>query len=144
MDLKIDEWLHITATKFIMKGATFSPWSCSCISHCNVLKTFSNYHTHYDEKCHTGLNTNFQWICTNNKCINKTFFILCNKEWLERRKEEMFYLMTHSMHYITVISASGIMIKNHIENETGHPLPRLCGLLFSNDNMGSFICTYTG
>ena len=44
----------------------------------------------------------------------------------ERKKEgrkEMFYLMTHSTHFIYGYMASDIMVKDHSDSEKGNPLP---------------------
>ena len=51
----------------------------------------------------------------------------------------MFYLMTHSTHFIYGYMASD-MVKDHSDSERGNPLPPH-GLLFSIDSKGSFICT---
>ena len=47
----------------------------------------------------------------------------------------MFYLTTHSTHFIY-----GYMASDHSDSERGNPLPPH-GLLFSIDSKGSFICT---
>ena len=52
--------------------------------------------------------------------------------------KEMFYLTTHSAHFIYGYMSSG-MVKDHSDNERGNPLPPH-GLLFSIDSKGSFIC----
>ena len=53
----------------------------------------------------------------------------------------MFYLMTHSAHFIYGYMASDIiMVKDHSDSERGNLLPAH-GLLFSIDSKGSFICT---
>ena len=51
----------------------------------------------------------------------------------------MFYLTTHSTHFIYDYMASD-MVKDHSESERGNPLPPH-GLLFSINSKGSFICT---
>ena len=51
----------------------------------------------------------------------------------------MFYLTTHSTHFIYGYMASD-MVKDHSDSERGNPLPPH-GLLFSIDSKGSFICT---
>ena len=54
-------------------------------------------------------------------------------------KKEMFYLTTHSTHFIYGYMASDI-VKYHTGNERGNPLlPH--GLLFPINSKGSFICT---
>ena len=52
--------------------------------------------------------------------------------WIEGKGKEMFYLTTHSTHFIYGYMAS--------DSERGNPLPPH-GLLFSIDSKGSFICT---
>ena len=51
----------------------------------------------------------------------------------------MFYLITHSTHFIYGYITSG-MVKDHSDSERGNILP-LNGLLFPNSSKGSFICT---
>ena len=51
----------------------------------------------------------------------------------------MFYLTTHSTHFIYGYMASDIMVKDHSDSEKGNPLPPLRLLLLINSN-GSFIC----
>ena len=53
--------------------------------------------------------------------------------------KEMFYLMTHSTHFIYGYMASDIMVKDHSDNEIGNQLPPH-GLLFPINSKGSFIC----
>ena len=51
---------------------------------------------------------------------------------------EMFYLTTHSTHFILRLYGVGhIMVKDHCESERGNPLQPL----FSISNKGSVICT---
>ena len=58
---------------------------------------------------------------------------------LERK--EMFYLTTHSTHFIYGYMASDIiMVKNHSHSERENPLPPH-GLLFPISSKDSFICT---
>ena len=57
---------------------------------------------------------------------------------MEGRKE-MFYLTTHSTHFIYGYVASDIMVKDHSDSERGNPLPPH-GLLFPISKKGSFIC----
>ena len=52
-------------------------------------------------------------------------------------RKEMFYLTTHSTHFIYGYMAS--VVKNHSDNERGNPLPPH-GLLFPISSKGSFIC----
>ena len=51
----------------------------------------------------------------------------------------MFYLTTHSTHFIYGYMASDI-VKNHSDSEKGNPLPPH-RLLLSISSKGSFICT---
>ena len=60
---------------------------------------------------------------------------------LEGRKE-MFYLTTHSTHFILRLYGVGHMVKDHSDSERGNPLPPH-GLLFPINSKGSFICTIT-
>ena len=55
------------------------------------------------------------------------------------RKEEMFYLTTHSTHFIYGYMVSD-MVKDHSDSERGNPVPPH-GLLFPINSKGSFICT---
>ena len=50
-------------------------------------------------------------------------------------REKMFYLTTHSTHFIY-----GYMVKDHSDSEKGNPLPPH-RLLLSINSKGSFICT---
>ena len=50
-------------------------------------------------------------------------------------RKEMFYLTTHSTHFIYVRH----MVKDHSDSERGNPLPPH-GLLFPISSKGSFIC----
>ena len=60
-------------------------------------------------------------------------------EYQERRKE-MFYLTTHSTHFILRLYGVGHMVKDHSDSERGNPLlPH--GLLFPINSKGSFIYT---
>ena len=51
----------------------------------------------------------------------------------------MFYLTTHSTHFIYGYMASD-MVKDHSDSEKGNPLPPHM-LLFPINSKGSFICT---
>ena len=51
----------------------------------------------------------------------------------------MFYLMTHSTHFIYGYMASD-MVKDNSDSEKGNPLPPH-RLLFPINSKGSFICT---
>ena len=55
------------------------------------------------------------------------------------REREMFYLTTHSTHFIYGYMASD-MVKDHSDSEKGNPLPPH-RLLLSISSKGSFICT---
>ena len=60
------------------------------------------------------------------------------REW--EREREMFYLTTHSTHFIYGYMASRHMVKDHSDSEKGNPLlPHR--LLLSINSKGSFICT---
>ena len=52
----------------------------------------------------------------------------------------MFYLMTHSTHFILRLYGVGHMVKDHSDSERGNPLPPY-RLLFPINSKGSFICT---
>ena len=55
------------------------------------------------------------------------------------REREMFYLTTHSTHFIYSYMASD-MVNDHSDSERGNPLlPNR--LLFPINSKGSFICT---
>ena len=62
---------------------------------------------------------------------------VCVRLLQEGRK--MFYVTTHSTHFIYGYMASD-MVKDHLDSERGNPLPPH-GLLFSINSKGSFICT---
>ena len=53
-------------------------------------------------------------------------------------RKEMFYLTTHSTHFIYGYMASDIMVKDHSDNERENPLPPH-RLLFPISSKGSFI-----
>ena len=62
--------------------------------------------------------------------------------WLcysEEGRREMFYLTTHSTHFIYDYMASD-MVKDHSDSEKGNLMPPH-RLLFPNNSKGSFICT---
>ena len=52
----------------------------------------------------------------------------------------MFYLTTHSTHFIYGYMPSDNMVKDHSDGEKGNPLPPH-RLLLSINSKGSFICT---
>ena len=54
-------------------------------------------------------------------------------------RKEMFYLTTHSTHFIYIYMTSD-MVKDHSDSEKGNPLPPHT-LLFPIKSKGSFICT---
>ena len=56
------------------------------------------------------------------------------------REIEMFYLTTHSTHFIYGYMASDHMVKDHYDSEKGNPLPPH-RLLLSISSKGSFIYT---
>ena len=49
-------------------------------------------------------------------------------------RKEMFYLTTHSAHFILRLYGVGHMVKDHSDSERGNPLP-------PHGSNGSFICT---
>ena len=55
------------------------------------------------------------------------------------RKKEMFYLTTHSTHFIYGYYGVGHMVKDHSDSERGNPLPPH-RLLFPISSKGSFMC----
>ena len=57
-------------------------------------------------------------------------------------RKEMFYLTTHSTHFILRLYGVGHMVKDHSDSERVNPLPPH-GLLFPINSKGSFICTIT-
>ena len=67
--------------------------------------------------------------------IDLQVVLLLSKE----REREMFYLTTHSTHFIYGYMASD-MVKDHSDSEKGNPLPPY-KLLLSINSKGSFICT---
>ena len=69
------------------------------------------------------------------------FNIIIN-QFVKRKegRKEMFYLMTHSTHFIIWLYGVGHMVKDHSDSERGNPLPPH-GLLFLINSKGSFICT---
>ena len=68
-------------------------------------------------------------------CSRKKTNVDINKEG----RNEMFYLMTHSTHFIYGYMVSD-MVKDHSDSEKGNPLPP-DRLLFPIKSKGSFICT---
>ena len=57
----------------------------------------------------------------------------------KRGRKEMFYLTTHSTHFIYGLYGIGHMVKDHSDSERGNLLlPH--GILFLINNKGSFIC----
>ena len=52
-------------------------------------------------------------------------------------RKEMFYLTTHSTHFILRLYGVGHMVKDHSDSERGNPLPPH-GLLFPISSKGSF------
>ena len=55
-------------------------------------------------------------------------------------RKEMFYLTTHSTHFIYWLYGIGHMVKDHSDSEKGNLLPPH-RLLFPISSKGSFICT---
>ena len=56
------------------------------------------------------------------------------------RRKEMFYLTTHSTHFIYDLYGIRRMVKDHSDSQKGNPLPPHMLLFLINSN-GSFICT---
>ena len=54
-------------------------------------------------------------------------------------RKEMFYLMTHSTHFILRLYGVRHMVKDHSDSERGNPLLSH-GLLFPISSEGSSIC----
>ena len=63
-----------------------------------------------------------------------------NNRALGQGTKEMFYLTTHSTHFIYGYMVKDIMVKDHSDSERGNPLSSH-GLLFPISSKGSFICT---
>ena len=59
---------------------------------------------------------------------------------IQEGRKEMFYLMTHSTHFILWLYGVGHMVKNHSDSERRNLLQEHV-LLFSITSKGSFICT---
>ena len=78
-----------------------------------------------------------------NKFVNNSKYICHDINLSDYQKEgrkEMFYLTTHSTHFILWLHGVGNMVKYHSDNERGNLLlPH--GLLFPINSKGSFICT---
>ena len=55
-----------------------------------------------------------------------------------RKGKGMYYLTTHSTHFIYDYMASDIIVKDHLDSERGNPLPPH-GLLFPISSKGSLI-----
>ena len=51
----------------------------------------------------------------------------------------MFYLTTHSTHFLFTLYGVGHMVKDHSDSARGNPLPPH-GLFFPINSKGSFIC----
>ena len=64
----------------------------------------------------------------------RLWYAAATVESLWEGRKEMFYLTTHSTHFINGYMASDT------DSERGNPLPPH-GLLFPNNSKGSFICT---
>ena len=73
--------------------------------------------------------------------INISFSSIAQDEIVVEGRKEMFYLTTHSTHFIYGYMASDIiMVKYHTDSERGNQLlPH--GPLFPINSKGSFICT---
>ena len=71
--------------------------------------------------------------------LNKTFTFFPSCVRIVEGRKEMFYLTTHSTHFIYGYMASN-MVEDHSDGERGIPLPPH-RLLFPINSKGSFICT---
>ena len=69
----------------------------------------------------------------------RPIYMMYTKPNTDYRKEGMFYLTTHSTHFILRLYGVGYMVKDHLDSERGNPLPPH-RLLFPISNKGSFIC----
>ena len=58
---------------------------------------------------------------------------------IKEGSKEIFYLTTHSIHFIYGYMVSYIMVKDHSDSERGNQLPPY-GLFFPISSKGSFIC----
>ena len=65
----------------------------------------------------------------------------CSSAERKEGRKEMFYLTTHSTHFILRLYGAGHMVKVQSYSERGTPLSPLHGLLFPISSEGSFICT---
>ena len=70
-----------------------------------------------------------------NIIVDENVFLCVVKEG----RKEMFYLTTHSTHFILRLYGVGHMVKDHSDSKRGNPLPPH-GLLFPINSKGSFIC----
>ena len=70
-----------------------------------------------------------------NSIYQYSFLFACVLE----RKKGMFYLTTHSTHFMLRLYGVRHMVKDHSDSERGNPLPPH-GLLFPISSKGSFIC----
>ena len=58
----------------------------------------------------------------------------------EEGRKEVFYLTTHTTHFIYGYMDVGHMVKDHSDSERENSLPPY-GLLFPSSNKGCFICS---
>ena len=74
-----------------------------------------------------------------NICSGLSYFQFFLPALIPNRRKEMFYLTTHSTHFIYGYRGVRHMVKNHSDSERGNlVLPH--GLLFPINSKGSFIC----
>ena len=76
---------------------------------------------------------------TDDACDTSTQIIIFPARERGKYRKEMFYLTTHSTHFIYGYMASD-MVKDHSDSEKGNPLPPH-RLLFPINSKGSFMCT---
>ena len=55
--------------------------------------------------------------------MSHLILFLIDKNGSREREREMFYLTTHSTHFIYGYMASDIMVKDHSDSEKRNPLP---------------------
>ena len=65
--------------------------------------------------------------------------VVADKVWIQQRRKEMFYLTTHSTHFILWLYGVGHMVKDHSDSERGNLLPPH-GLCFPISSKCSLIC----
>ena len=84
----------------------------------------------------TSLKTKSSIVDLQLQTIDETIFLT----FIILGRKEMFYLTTHSTHFIYGYMASDVMVTDQSDSEKGNPLPPH-RLLFPINSKGSFICT---